>query len=80
MSDEDAKDEPKVAALLEIARAFAALSTPPERTVLFLFTTGEEVSQGLLGFARQEAGERTDVQWLGLVVEDVRDRHSISPL
>jgi Zn-dependent M28 family amino/carboxypeptidase len=36
-----------VAALLEIARAFTTLATPPDRSVLFLFTTGEEA--GLLG-------------------------------
>ena len=36
-----------VAVLLEIAEAFAALPTPPERTVIFLFTTAEEA--GLLG-------------------------------
>jgi Zn-dependent M28 family amino/carboxypeptidase len=36
-----------VAALLEVARAFAALAAPPDRTVLFLFTTGEEA--GMLG-------------------------------
>jgi len=35
------------AALLEIARAFAQLKTPPKRSVLFLAVTGEE--QGLLG-------------------------------
>ncbi|HET8657169.1 MAG TPA: M28 family metallopeptidase, partial [Longimicrobiaceae bacterium] len=34
-------------ALLEIARAFAALPTPPARSILFLATTSEE--QGLLG-------------------------------
>jgi len=37
------------AALLEIARAFKSLSTPPERTVIFLSVTAEE--QGLLGSA-----------------------------
>lgn len=45
-----------VAALLEIARAFASLDAPPERSVLFLFTTGEEA--GLLGstwYVRQPA-------------------------
>lgn len=36
-----------VAALLEIARAFASLATPPDRTVLFLFPTAEEA--GMLG-------------------------------
>jgi Zn-dependent M28 family amino/carboxypeptidase len=36
-----------VAALIEIARAFAALATPPERSILFLFPTAEEA--GLLG-------------------------------
>jgi Zn-dependent M28 family amino/carboxypeptidase len=36
-----------VAALLELARAFRALPTPPARSVLFLATTSEE--QGLLG-------------------------------
>ncbi len=36
-----------VAALLEIARAFAALPQPPERSLIFLFVTGEE--KGLLG-------------------------------
>ena len=36
-----------VAALLEIARAYAHLREPPRRSVLFLATTGEE--QGLLG-------------------------------
>jgi Zn-dependent M28 family amino/carboxypeptidase len=36
-----------VAILLEIARAFASLATPPDRSVLFLFTTAEEA--GLLG-------------------------------
>jgi Zn-dependent M28 family amino/carboxypeptidase len=35
------------AALLEIARAFKSLKTPPERTVVFLSVTAEE--QGLLG-------------------------------
>jgi Zn-dependent M28 family amino/carboxypeptidase len=41
------------AALLEVARAFAALPQPPRRSVLFVFVTGEEL--GLLGsdyFAR----------------------------
>jgi Zn-dependent M28 family amino/carboxypeptidase len=37
------------AALLEIARAFQQLKTPPRRTMLFLSVTGEE--QGLLGSA-----------------------------
>lgn len=37
------------AGLLELARAFASLRTPPERTVLFLAVTAEE--QGLLGSA-----------------------------
>lgn len=37
------------AALLEIARAFKQLATPPERTIIFLSVTGEE--QGLLGSA-----------------------------
>ncbi len=36
-----------VAAVLEIARAFAALPTRPARALVFLFTTGEEY--GLLG-------------------------------
>lgn len=36
-----------VAVLLEVARAYAALSTPPERSVLFMATTCEE--SGLLG-------------------------------
>jgi len=36
-----------VAALLEIARAYASLPTPPRRTVLLIATTGEE--HGLLG-------------------------------
>ncbi|MFZ0819871.1 MAG: M28 family metallopeptidase [Candidatus Acidiferrales bacterium] len=36
-----------VAALIEIAKAFKQLSTPPKRTMLFLSVTGEE--QGLLG-------------------------------
>jgi len=36
-----------VAALLELARAFEALSRPPRRSILFLATTGEE--RGLLG-------------------------------
>jgi Zn-dependent M28 family amino/carboxypeptidase len=36
-----------VAAMLEVARAFAALKTPPKRSILFLITTAEE--QGLLG-------------------------------
>lgn len=36
-----------VAALLEIARAFAALPQPPKRSLIFLFVTGEE--KGLLG-------------------------------
>jgi Zn-dependent M28 family amino/carboxypeptidase len=36
-----------VAALLEIARTFASMATPPERSVLFLFPTAEEA--GLLG-------------------------------
>jgi Zn-dependent M28 family amino/carboxypeptidase len=35
------------AALLEIARAFKSMKTPPERTVVFLSVTAEE--QGLLG-------------------------------
>jgi Zn-dependent M28 family amino/carboxypeptidase len=35
------------AALLEMARAYKALSTPPRRTILFLSVTAEE--QGLLG-------------------------------
>jgi len=34
-------------ALLEIARAYASLPTPPRRSVLFVFVTGEEM--GLLG-------------------------------
>jgi Zn-dependent M28 family amino/carboxypeptidase len=37
------------AALLELARAFKGLKTPPERTVVFLSVTAEE--QGLLGSA-----------------------------
>jgi Zn-dependent M28 family amino/carboxypeptidase len=37
------------AGLLEIARAFKSLKTPPERTILFLSVTAEE--QGLLGSA-----------------------------
>lgn len=36
-----------VATLLEIARAYASLPTPPRRSVLFVFVTGEEM--GLLG-------------------------------
>lgn len=36
-----------VAALLEMARAYKALPTPPKRTMLFMSVTGEE--QGLLG-------------------------------
>jgi Zn-dependent M28 family amino/carboxypeptidase len=36
-----------VAGLLEVARAFAALPQPPRRSILFLFSTGEE--KGLLG-------------------------------
>jgi hypothetical protein len=36
-----------VASVLEIARAYKALATPPRRSVLFLFVTGEE--KGLLG-------------------------------
>jgi Zn-dependent M28 family amino/carboxypeptidase len=36
-----------VALLLEIARAFATMSAPPERSILFIFTTAEEA--GLLG-------------------------------
>ena len=36
-----------VAALLEIARAYASLKQPPRRSVLFVFVTGEEM--GLLG-------------------------------
>ena len=36
-----------VAAMLEVAKAFAALKTPPRRSILFLITTAEE--QGLLG-------------------------------
>ena len=36
-----------VAALLEIARAYSVLKTPPKRTVLFISVTAEE--QGLLG-------------------------------
>ncbi|MEZ5291906.1 MAG: M28 family metallopeptidase [Vicinamibacterales bacterium] len=42
-----------VAIVLEVARAYAALPTPPRRSVLFLFVTAEE--RGLLGsdyFAR----------------------------
>jgi len=39
-----------VAALLEIARAYRRLEQPPARSIVFLFTTGEEA--GLLG-ARQ---------------------------
>jgi Peptidase family M28 len=35
------------ASLLEIARAYASLPTPPRRSVLFVFVTGEEM--GLLG-------------------------------
>jgi hypothetical protein len=35
------------AALLEIARAYASLPTPPHRSILFVFVTGEEM--GLLG-------------------------------
>src|SRR6266536_213634 len=35
------------AGLLEIARAFTKLSTPPKRSILFLSVTAEE--QGLLG-------------------------------
>jgi Zn-dependent M28 family amino/carboxypeptidase len=37
------------AALIEMARAFKSLKTPPERTILFLSVTAEE--QGLLGSA-----------------------------
>jgi Zn-dependent M28 family amino/carboxypeptidase len=37
------------AALLEMARAFKGLKTPPERTIIFLSVTAEE--QGLLGSA-----------------------------
>jgi hypothetical protein len=36
-----------VATLLEIARAYASLPTPPRRSILFVFVTGEEM--GLLG-------------------------------
>ena len=36
-----------VAALLEIARAYSVLKTPPKRTILFISVTAEE--QGLLG-------------------------------
>ncbi|NRR32685.1 M20/M25/M40 family metallo-hydrolase [Oxalobacteraceae bacterium] len=36
-----------VAALLEVARAYKALPTPPKRSILFVLTTGEE--RGLLG-------------------------------
>jgi Zn-dependent M28 family amino/carboxypeptidase len=36
-----------VSLLLEVAEAFASLATPPERTIIFLFTTAEEA--GLLG-------------------------------
>ena len=36
-----------VAAMLEVANAFASLKTPPKRSILFLITTAEE--QGLLG-------------------------------
>jgi Zn-dependent M28 family amino/carboxypeptidase len=36
-----------VAAMLEVAKAFARLATPPKRSVMFIATTGEE--QGLLG-------------------------------
>jgi Peptidase family M28 len=38
-----------VAALLEVAQAFAALPTPPRRSILFVATTAEEA--GLLGAA-----------------------------
>ncbi|MES2809090.1 MAG: M28 family metallopeptidase [Bacteroidota bacterium] len=37
------------AAIIEIARAFKAMKTPPERTIVFLSVTAEE--QGLLGSA-----------------------------
>jgi Zn-dependent M28 family amino/carboxypeptidase len=37
------------AALLEMARVYKSLKTPPERTIIFLAVTGEE--QGLLGSA-----------------------------
>ncbi len=37
------------AALIEMARAFKSMKTPPERTIIFLSVTGEE--QGLLGSA-----------------------------
>jgi Zn-dependent M28 family amino/carboxypeptidase len=36
-----------VAALLELAKSYAALKTPPKRTILFIATTAEE--RGLLG-------------------------------
>jgi len=36
-----------VAALLDVARAFKNLPTPPDRSIIFIATTGEE--QGLLG-------------------------------
>lgn len=36
-----------VAMLLEVARAYKAMKTPPKRSILFLLTTGEE--RGLLG-------------------------------
>ena len=41
-----------VATILEIARAFTALPEPPRRSILFLFTTGEEdMSEGADYFA-----------------------------
>jgi len=51
-----------VAIVLEVARAYAALPTPPRRSVLFLFVTAEE--RGLLGsdyFARHPTVPRESI-------------------
>jgi Zn-dependent M28 family amino/carboxypeptidase len=51
-----------VAIVLEVARTYAALPTPPRRSVLFLFVTAEE--RGLLGsdyFARQPTVPRDGI-------------------
>ena len=50
------------AMMLEVARAFASLKTPPRRSMLFLSVTGEE--KGLQGsdyFARNDAPDSLDV-------------------
>ena len=51
-----------VAIVLEVARAYTALPTPPRRSILFLFVTAEE--RGLLGsdyFARQPTVPREGI-------------------